>query len=128
MPERRDEGTTKDRGGPIVPDPLPVGRSVFGVRVHVAGAGPGDDLLAQQRGGGADKRSRFPTSRSGSAAPAWGPPSSPSRPTNTTPHLVAAHIERLRVHLGIDRWLVWGGSWGVTLGLAYAQAHPERVN
>jgi proline iminopeptidase len=45
---------------------------------------------------------------------------------NTTPHLVA-DIERLREHLGIDRWLVWGGSWGVTLGLAYAQAHPRRV-
>ena len=45
---------------------------------------------------------------------------------NTTPHLVA-DIERLREHLGVDRWLVWGGSWGVTLGLAYAQAHPERV-
>ena len=46
--------------------------------------------------------------------------------TNTTPHLVD-DVERLREHLGIDRWLVWGGSWGVTLGLAYAQAHPERV-
>jgi proline iminopeptidase len=45
---------------------------------------------------------------------------------NTTAHLIA-DIERLREHLGIDRWLVWGGSWGVTLGLAYAQAHPERV-
>ncbi|WP_369130034.1 prolyl aminopeptidase [Modestobacter roseus] len=46
--------------------------------------------------------------------------------TNTTPHLVA-DLERLRAHLGIERWLVHGGSWGVTLGLAYAQAHPERV-
>jgi proline iminopeptidase len=46
---------------------------------------------------------------------------------NTTPHLVA-DIERLRVHLGVDRWLVWGGSWGVTLALTYAQAHPERVS
>jgi proline iminopeptidase len=45
---------------------------------------------------------------------------------NTTPHLIA-DIERLREHLGIERWLVWGGSWGVTLGLAYAEAHPERV-
>jgi proline iminopeptidase len=45
---------------------------------------------------------------------------------NTTAHLVA-DIERLREHLGIDRWLVAGGSWGVTLALAYAQAHPERV-
>jgi len=46
--------------------------------------------------------------------------------TNTTTHLIA-DIERLREFLGIDRWLVWGGSWGVTLGLAYAQRYPERV-
>ncbi len=46
--------------------------------------------------------------------------------TNTTAHLVD-DIERLREHLGIDRWLVWGGSWGSTLGLAYAEAHPDRV-
>ncbi|WP_242902396.1 prolyl aminopeptidase [Actinomadura terrae] len=45
---------------------------------------------------------------------------------NTTPHLVA-DIERLREHLSIDRWLVFGGSWGSTLALSYAQAHPERV-
>jgi proline iminopeptidase len=45
---------------------------------------------------------------------------------NTTPHLVA-DIERLREHLGIERWLVFGGSWGSTLALAYAEAHPERV-
>jgi proline iminopeptidase len=45
---------------------------------------------------------------------------------NTTAHLVA-DLERLREHLGIERWLVWGGSWGVTLAFAYAQAHPERV-
>jgi proline iminopeptidase len=45
---------------------------------------------------------------------------------NTTAHLIA-DIERLRARLGIDRWLVWGGSWGTTLGLAYAEAHPDRV-
>jgi proline iminopeptidase len=44
---------------------------------------------------------------------------------NTTGHLVA-DIESLRQHLGIARWLVFGGSWGATLALAYAQAHPER--
>lgn len=44
---------------------------------------------------------------------------------NTTPHLVA-DIERLRAHLGIARWLVFGGSWGSTLALAYSEAHPER--
>ena len=46
---------------------------------------------------------------------------------NTTWDLVA-DLERLRVHLGIERWLVFGGSWGSTLALAYAQAHPERVS
>jgi proline iminopeptidase len=45
---------------------------------------------------------------------------------NTTWHLVD-DIERLREHLKIDRWLVFGGSWGSTLSLAYAQTHPERV-
>jgi proline iminopeptidase len=45
---------------------------------------------------------------------------------NTTWDLVA-DIERLRKHLAIDRWLVFGGSWGSTLGLAYAQTHPRRV-
>ncbi|WP_406861891.1 prolyl aminopeptidase [Streptomyces sp. HUAS MG47] len=46
---------------------------------------------------------------------------------NTTAHLVA-DMERLREHLGIDRWLLYGGSWGSTLILAYAQAHPWRVS
>jgi proline iminopeptidase len=45
---------------------------------------------------------------------------------NTTQHLVA-DIETIRAHLGIDRWVVFGGSWGSTLALAYAQAHPDRV-
>ncbi len=45
---------------------------------------------------------------------------------NTTPDLVE-DIERLRRHLGISRWLLFGGSWGSTLALAYAQAHPDRV-
>ena len=44
---------------------------------------------------------------------------------NTTPHLVA-DIETLREHLGIDRWFVFGGSWGSTLALAYGIAHPDR--
>ena len=47
--------------------------------------------------------------------------------TNTTPHLIA-DMELLREHVGIDRWLVFGGSWGSTLGLAYAVTHPERVS
>ena len=45
---------------------------------------------------------------------------------NTTPHLIA-DLERLREHLGIDAWVLFAGSWGVALGLAYAQAYPARV-
>jgi proline iminopeptidase len=45
---------------------------------------------------------------------------------NTTWHLVA-DIEKLREHLDIDKWLVFGGSWGSTLALAYSQTHPARV-
>lgn len=46
---------------------------------------------------------------------------------NTTWHLVE-DMERLRAHLGIERWQLFGGSWGSTLALAYAIAHPERVS
>ncbi len=46
---------------------------------------------------------------------------------NTTWDLVA-DIERIREYLGIERWLVFGGSWGSTLALAYAQTHPRRVS
>ena len=46
---------------------------------------------------------------------------------NTTWELVA-DMERLREHLGIDRWQVFGGSWGSTLALSYAQTHPQRVS
>jgi proline iminopeptidase len=44
--------------------------------------------------------------------------------TNTTGHLLA-DMERLREHLGIEQWLVYGGSWGSTLILAYAERHPS---
>lgn len=44
---------------------------------------------------------------------------------NTTPHLIS-DLELLRQHLEIDRWLVFGGSWGSTLAIAYGEAHPER--
>ena len=46
---------------------------------------------------------------------------------NTTQDLVA-DIERIREHLDIERWILFGGSWGTTLALVYAQAHPDRVN
>jgi proline iminopeptidase len=47
--------------------------------------------------------------------------------TNTTAHLIA-DIEALRALLGVDRWTILGLSWGTTLALAYAQAHPDRVS
>ncbi|UCH46916.1 MAG: prolyl aminopeptidase [Betaproteobacteria bacterium] len=55
--------------------------------------------------------------------------SSRSRPlgetqNNTTQHLIA-DIERLREHLQVEKWIIFGGSWGSTLALAYAQAHPQ---
>lgn len=45
---------------------------------------------------------------------------------NSTPHLIN-DIETLRKHLGIERWMVFGGSWGSTLALAYAERHPQRT-
>jgi proline iminopeptidase len=44
---------------------------------------------------------------------------------NTTPHLIG-DLETLRRHLGVEQWLVFGGSWGSTLAIAYAEAHPDR--
>lgn len=46
---------------------------------------------------------------------------------NTTEHLLG-DMERLREHLGVERWLLYGGSWGSTLILAYAERHPDRVD
>ncbi len=46
---------------------------------------------------------------------------------NTTDHLIS-DLEQLRRHLGIDQWLIFGGSWGATLALAYAERYPERVS
>ena len=48
------------------------------------------------------------------------------RRANTTAHLIS-DLEQVRRHLSIERWLVVGGSWGATLALAYAMAHPSCV-
>lgn len=45
---------------------------------------------------------------------------------NTTPHLIH-DIERLRIHLNVERWALFGGSWGATLAVATAMAHPDRI-
>ncbi|UQR62107.1 prolyl aminopeptidase [Bradyrhizobium sp. C-145] len=50
-----------------------------------------------------------------------------SRDHNTTAHLIA-DMEKIRDKFGFQRWMVVGGSWGATLALAYAEAHPERVS
>jgi proline iminopeptidase len=49
------------------------------------------------------------------------------RDHNTLPHLIA-DMEMIRAKFGFERWIVAGGSWGATLALAYAQAHPHRVS
>jgi proline iminopeptidase len=51
----------------------------------------------------------------------------PDLATNTTQAIIA-DIEALRAHLSVEKWLVTGPSWGATLALAYAQAHPDRVS
>lgn len=61
----------------------------------------------------------------GRSTPHAGDPST-ALATNTTDHLIA-DIELLRDRLGVQRWVVAGWSWGTTLGLAYAQSHPNRV-
>src|ERR1700710_2121190 len=48
------------------------------------------------------------------------------REANTLPHLIA-DMEMIRIRCGFERWMIVGGSWGATLALAYAQAHPDRV-
>jgi proline iminopeptidase len=62
----------------------------------------------------------------GRSTPHAGDPATEMR-FNTTDHLVA-DLEMLRGHLGVDRWLVCGGSWGSALAVAYAQRHPSRVS
>jgi proline iminopeptidase len=63
---------------------------------------------------------------SGRSTPHAGDPATSLGPITTA--AMVADVERLRVHLAIDRWLVFGTSWGATLGLAYAQRHPDRVS
>jgi proline iminopeptidase len=62
----------------------------------------------------------------GSSTPPAGDPATDMR-YNTTQHLIA-DMERLREHLGLERWLLYGVSWGTALGLAYAEQYPERVS
>ncbi|QMU76832.1 prolyl aminopeptidase [Streptacidiphilus sp. PB12-B1b] len=69
---------------------------------------------------------RFDQRNCGRSTPHAGDPAA-DMGLNTTQHLID-DMERLREHLGIEKWLLNGGSWGATLVLAYAQQHPERVS
>lgn len=108
------------------------GHSVFWERVGTPGATPAVFLHGGPGGGCApDHRRLFDPARydvllfdqrgCGRSTP------HASLDANTTWDLVA-DIERLRTMAGVDRWLVFGGSWGSTLALAYAQTHPARVS
>jgi proline iminopeptidase len=61
----------------------------------------------------------------GRSTPHAGDPATSLAPITTA--AMVADVERLRAHLGIERWLVFGTSWGATLALAYAEQHPDRV-
>lgn len=90
--------------------------------------GPGGGLLPDHRRLFDPEAYRvvlFDQRNCGRSRPHAGDPDVPLT-TNTTWHLVD-DVERVREHLGVDRWLVLGGSWGSTLALAYAQRYPQRV-
>ncbi|GAA1488421.1 alpha/beta fold hydrolase [Brachybacterium sacelli] len=90
----------------------PGGRLGAGYRLH-APAGQSRLIGLSQRG-------------AGRSTPPAGAPGPVDLRRNTTAHLVA-DLEVLREHLGIEAWILQGASWGSTLALAYAQAHPRRT-
>ncbi|MFB9883215.1 prolyl aminopeptidase [Planobispora siamensis] len=95
----------------------------------VVHGGPGSGCSEGQRRGFDPERYRiilFDQRNCGRSLPHAADPAT-DLTANTTHHLVA-DMERLREHLGVERWLLYGGSWGSTLMLAYAEAHPERVS
>ncbi|WP_327086255.1 prolyl aminopeptidase [Nonomuraea sp. NBC_01738] len=95
----------------------------------VVHGGPGSGCTAGQRRGFDPERYKiilFDQRNCGRSLPHAADPAT-DLSANTTHHLVT-DMERLREHLGVDRWLLYGGSWGSTLMLAYAEAHPERVS
>ncbi|OZM76126.1 prolyl aminopeptidase [Pseudonocardia sp. MH-G8] len=95
----------------------------------VVHGGPGSGCTPGQRRGFDPQRYRvvlFDQRGCGRSTPHAADPAT-DMGVNTTAHLVA-DMERLREHLGVDRWLLHGGSWGSTLILAYAQQYPHRVS
>jgi proline iminopeptidase len=96
------------------------------VMVH---GGPGQGCSPKMRRTFDPRRYRavlFDQRGCGRSTPHAGDPATSLR-HNTTDHLVA-DMERLREHLGIERWLLTGGSWGTTLALVYAERYPHRVS
>jgi proline iminopeptidase len=96
------------------------------VMVH---GGPGQGIAPRMRQMFDPDRYRavlFDQRGCGRSTPHAGDPATDLR-HNTTDHLVS-DMERLREHLGIDRWLLTGGSWGTTLALVYAERYPRRVS
>ncbi|MBT2229199.1 prolyl aminopeptidase [Nonomuraea sp. NEAU-A123] len=95
----------------------------------VVHGGPGSGCTPRQRRGFDPERYRiilFDQRNCGRSLPHASDPAT-DLTTNTTHHLIA-DMERLREHLGVDQWLLYGGSWGSTLMLAYAETHPTRVS
>lgn len=100
-----------------------------GVPVVYLHGGPGSPLTPGYRRSVPVDRSRLlglSQRGAGRSTLSAGSPGPVDLSTNTTAHLVA-DLEQLREHRGIEAWIVQGVSWGSTLALAYAQAHPDRV-
>jgi proline iminopeptidase len=127
-------GHRSDPFAPLTTELLPVGD---GHEIYIETVGRVDGIAAVYLHGGpgsgcqGDHRRLFDPERfhavlfdqrgAGRSRPKGG------REANSLPHLIA-DMEMIREKLAIERWMVVGGSWGATLALAYAQAHPQRVS
>jgi proline iminopeptidase len=138
MPPDADAGKARgnrsDPFAPLTSQLLPVGDSH---EIHVETVGRADGIPAVYLHGGPgsgcqpDHRRLFDPERfhavlfdqrgAGRSRPKG------HREHNTLPHLIA-DMETIREKFGFERWMIVGGSWGATLALAYAQAHPDRVS
>jgi proline iminopeptidase len=130
----KSSGHRSDPFAPLTSQLLPVGD---GHEIHVETVGRADGIPAVYLHGGPgsgcqpDHRRLFDPERfhavlfdqrgAGRSRPKG------RREDNTLPHLIA-DMEMIREQFGLKRWMIVGGSWGATLALAYAQAHPQRVS
>ncbi|HUZ54646.1 MAG TPA: prolyl aminopeptidase [Streptosporangiaceae bacterium] len=99
-----------------------------GMPVLIVHGGPGSGCSAGVRKSFNPERHRiilFDQRNCGRSTPHASDPAA-DMSLNTTEHLIR-DMEQLREHLGVEKWLLRGGSWGVTLSLAYAERHPKRV-